>query len=84
METPDKIYLTDELGEITWCEDRINSNDVEYTKTSLIGDKAKEPVKDWSLSIRDLDNPDGFLKLWGTREDCEKVNNLIESLYQNK
>lgn len=39
MNTPDKIYLTDELGERTWSEDRITSDDVEYIKTSLTTDQ---------------------------------------------
>ncbi len=31
---PDKIYLNNELGEITWCEDRITNEDVVYIKLS--------------------------------------------------
>jgi hypothetical protein len=36
METPNKIYLCEGLDEITWCEDRVDDEDVEYIKTSLI------------------------------------------------
>ncbi len=28
------IYLTDELGEVNWCHDRITDEDVEYMPTS--------------------------------------------------
>jgi len=43
-----KIHLTDALGEITWCEDRINDSDVAYVPESklkeaeLIIDKANK------------------------------------------
>lgn len=33
---PDKIYLTDETGETTWCQDKITDEDTEYIRIDLI------------------------------------------------
>ena len=32
----DRIYLTDKLGEITWCEDRITNDDEVYINEKLV------------------------------------------------
>ena len=59
MIAPDKIYLqVDPEGEsaddsvegVTWCQDKINDNDVEYIRTDLINASQSDSAGD-ALSV---------------------------------
>lgn len=42
MKDHDSIFLSDILGEVTWCEDRQDPSDVEYVNAKVLAEKLKE------------------------------------------
>jgi len=53
----DRIFLTDELGEVNWCQDRLTAEDVEYVRADLV---AQQPGSLTSEGLREVFREHGF------------------------
>ena len=51
----ERIWLTDELGEVNWCQDRITADDIEFVRADLFQSANAEVarMKAALLDIRD-------------------------------
>ena len=52
----DRIWLTDELGEVNWCQHKITNNDVEYANRNAVIDECIQIIidDDEEYSIEDV------------------------------
>jgi hypothetical protein len=71
----ERIYLTDELGEVTWCQDRITKHDVEYIRSDL-AQAPHAPVSREAIEKA----LEGTLDYQGTDEEWAMIIDKLEAL----
>ena len=55
----DRIWLTDELGEVNWCQHKITNNDVEYANRNAVIDECIKALE--MTTICSIDSTQGLL-----------------------
>lgn len=73
----DRIWLTDELGEVNWCQHKITNNDVEYANRNAVIDECIEVLN--GEILLDIMPPNETKRKYGIRL-LEEVENKLERL----